>query len=248
MNTQRRISPHRLLVPFLILGLTAAACAQSPTAAPTLRPAPTTAPVKPAPTTAPTVAPTKLAPTATPAPKPTAAPTKAPPTAPTTMPTAQPTPAPLALGTGRLVGDLMVNPGRFEELVSSGTDKPKAGDEYVVVTVSFENTSKTGTLKLDPASLLLVDTQSNTNISPATLKSLKNQLTAQDLKPGAKLEGVIAFEVAKKDVGSLELMFKGANNQNVLWSLKSVSGSLRLRLTNLARGLMAGRHPQPSHR
>ncbi len=240
MNTLRRISPHRLLVSFLILGLVAAACAQSPTAAPTRKPAPTTVPAKPTPTKAPTAAPTKPAPTATPAPKPTAAPTKA--------PTRQPTPAPLALGTGRLVGDLMVNPSKFEELASTVTDKPKAGDEYVVVTVSFENTSKTSTVKFDPVSLLLVNMQSNANISPVTLKSLTNQLKAQDLKPGAKLQGVIAFEVAKKDGGSLVLMFKGTGNQSTLWSLKSTSGSLRLRLTNLARELMAGRHPEPSHR
>ena len=44
------------------------------------------------------------------------------------------------------------------------------------------------------------------------------------MKPGAKLQGVIAFEVAKKDVGSLELMFKGTNNQNAVWSLKSTTG------------------------
>ncbi len=224
MNTLRRISPHHLLVPFLILGLLAAACAQSPTAAPTQRPAPTTALVKPVPTKAPTIAPAKPAPTATPAPKPTAAPTKAPTKAPTTAPTAQPTPAPLALGTVRLIGDLMINPSKFEELASSRTDKPKAGDEYVVVTVSLENASKTNTLKFDLASLLLVDTQSNTEVPVVTLKSLTNQIKAQDLKPGAKLQGVIAFEAAKKDVGSLELMFKGTNNQSAVWSLKSTTG------------------------
>jgi hypothetical protein len=44
------------------------------------------------------------------------------------------------------------------------------------------------------------------------------------LKPGAKLQGIIAFEAAKKDVGSLELMFRGTGNQNAVWSLKSATG------------------------
>jgi cell wall-associated NlpC family hydrolase len=227
MNTSRHVPLHRFLAPFLILGLVVTACAQSPTAAPTQRPAPTTAPVKPVATQAP---PTKPAPTAAPTQKPapnasptqkiqpTTAPTAAPTTAPATGPTAQPTPRAEALGTGHLVGDLLITPSKSEQMTQSGTEKPQSGDVFAVVTVQLQNTSKTATIKFDPANLLLMDAASSTNLSPVTLKSLKNQLGTQELKPGAKIEGVVVYEAPKKDT-QWELLFKGSNDQKVFWSL-----------------------------
>lgn len=211
MNTSHRLSLHRLLAPFLILGLVVTACAQSPTAAPTQKPLPIAAPTKAAPTVAPTKALTAVP---TKAPKATTVPT----TVPTKAPTAQPTSAAAKLGTGRLIGDLLITPNKSEQMTQSGTEKPKSGDVFVVVTVQLQNTSKTAAVKFDPANLLLMEAAGSVNLSPVSLKSLKNQLSSQELKPGAKVEGVIVYEAPKKNT-QWELLFKGPNGQNLLWSL-----------------------------
>ena len=228
MNPVSTLSLPRLLALFLTFGLVAAACspAATPTPTPTQLPAPTLAP-----TQVPTKAATSAVPTAVPTQKPqatsvpttspTLAPTKAPTkAAPTAVPTVKPqsTVAPLALGQAGFFGTLSVMPSTVTQLTSAGADKPKPGNVYMVVALTFANSSKTGAVSVDPTALSVMDTASGKSILAVSLKSLKNQLLAQSLKAGAKVSVAIAFEVPAKDSKNLVLIFNDGKNQ-VRWSL-----------------------------
>lgn len=205
---------HRLSVGAVALALTAAACAPGATAV-KVTPKPAT-PTKVA--VAPTKAPTQ-------APKATVAPTKAPPVAPTqaakptAAPTAIPTAVPLSLGKPQTIGNLLITPSKIQTLTASGTDKPKAGNLFLEVTVAVENTSKSASQAFDPAQLLLLNPAGNATFSLLELKSVPNQLSSAVLKPGAKLSGVVIYEVPK-DHESLSLRF-GAAAPYVFWKLAS---------------------------
>ncbi len=224
MKTPFRLTPRYLPATLLILALVAAACSTATPAVVATRPPATVAPTRSAPTLAPTkapatVAPTKPAPTAAPTKAPTAAPTKAPTTAPTAAPTtaAQPTVEPL--GTERVIAGLSLKPVKVEQMTASGASKPKTGDVYAVVTVDLQNANKTGVVKFDPAALLLLNPTAGTSFQMISLKSMANELKAEDLQPGQKISGVIAYEVPAS-ISNWELEFKGeTNNSNVIWSL-----------------------------
>ncbi|MBI3764606.1 MAG: DUF4352 domain-containing protein [Chloroflexi bacterium] len=212
MNTLRHISLRSLFVPILLVGLVAAAC--SPSATPTTAVRPTSAPVqptrKPAPTTAPT---TKPQPTAVPTQKP--APTAAPTTVPTTAPTAAPKITPL--GTAQTVESISILPSKIQMLPQSGQDKPKVGDEYLVISLTIQNQDQKASLQFDPAKLVLVNA-GGADFSIVTLKSLTNELKAMSLKPGQKIEGVVAFEIPQKN-DKWNLEFKSGNKNEASWSL-----------------------------
>ena len=216
----------RLLALYLTFGLVAAACSPAATPTPTQLPAPTLAPTqvptKAATSAVPTAVPTqKPQPTSVPTTSPTLAPTKAPTkAAPTAVPTVKPqsTVAPLALGQAGFFGTLSVMPSAVTQLTSAGADKPKTGNVYVVIALTFANSSKTGAVSVDPTALSVMDTASGKSISAVSLKSLKNQLVAQSLKPGAKVAVGIAFEVLAKDAQNLVLIFNDGKN-SVHWTL-----------------------------
>jgi hypothetical protein len=57
-------------------------------------------------------------------------------------------------------------------------------------------------------------------LSIISLKSVSNELKAQTLKPGAKVEGVVVYEVPEKQQGDKwDLLFKGGDNLSLDWSL-----------------------------
>src|SRR5574341_1064823 len=90
--------------------------------------------------------------------------------------------------------DLSIVPTKFEWMTQSGSDKPKAGNAFLVVTVSLENVSKTASISFDPAHLLIVGT-SGAAIQMEQLKSIPTDLKAETLKPGQKIAGVIVYEL-----------------------------------------------------
>jgi Domain of unknown function (DUF4352) len=205
MNTKPNFSIFTLLVLLVVVSLTAAACAPSKPAPTPVVIKPTQIPAKPQPTVAPTRPQPTIAPTH---PKPTATAIVAPTTVPATNG--------LPLGEAQFISDVSVTPSTFEWLSESGSDKPASGDRYLVVTFSIENTSKTADFSFDPSSLVILN-PAGTASTMVSLKSLTNELTAQTLKPGAKLNGVIAYELPMtENKWSLEL--KGTNNQNLMWS------------------------------
>lgn len=224
MKTPSRLTYHYLAAALLALALLAAACSPATPAVVATRPPATVAPTRSVPTLAPTVAPTKAAPTTAPTKAAaTAAPTKAATTAPTTAPTTAATMAALPtaepLGTERVIAGLSIKPVSVNQMTASGTNKPKAGDVYALVTLELQNSNKTGTVKFDPATLLLLNPTAGTSFQMISLPSIATELKATDLKPGEKISGVIAYEVPAS-ITSWELEFKGAtNNDNVIWSL-----------------------------
>ena len=205
MNTKPNFSIFTLLVLLVAVSLAAVACAPSKPAPTPVVIKPTQVPVKPQPTIAPTKPQPTIAPTL---PKPTATAIVAPTTVPVTNG--------LPFGQAQFVNDVSITPSTFEFLSESGSDKPTTGDHYLLVTFSIENTSKTADFKFDPSSLVILN-PAGTVSTMVPLKSLTNELTAQTLKPGAKLTGVIAYELPMTESKwSLEL--KGTNNQNLMWS------------------------------
>ncbi len=217
MNTKHNFSIYTLLVSLAMVSLIATACS-SPTRAPTAVVAkPTLAPTKPLPTTIPTVTP-KVAPTTAPTaiptqPKPTSTPT----TAPTAIPTTAPTETILTIGEAQTVNDVSILPNKIDWLAQSGSNIPKTGDQYLVVTFSIENKSKTANFDFDPANIVILN-PTGMVVSMVTLKSQTNELTIHMLKPGDKLDGVIIYEVPQKE-NKWTLEFKSANNQNLMWSI-----------------------------
>jgi hypothetical protein len=202
MNTKHNFSKYTLLISLAVLSLIAAACAPAkPSPAPVVI-KPTQAPTKALP--APTIAPTK--------PKPTVAPTIVPTVAPTTTTVANTS----SIGTAETISDVSILPAKFELLPTSGSDKPSTGDQFLVVTLSLDNTSKTADFNFDPASMVILDSTGKV-LPMVSLKSLSNELTTQILKPGAKLDGVVAFEIPQnEDKWTLE--YNGTNNHTLMWS------------------------------
>ena len=200
MNTKPNFSTFTLLVSLIVVSLTVVSCSAP-------RPAPTPVVVIP------TKVPTRPLPTTTPQhPNPTVTPK----VAPTLAPTAAPTVKILPFGQAQVMSQASILPSKYELLPDSGSDKPKTGDEYLVVTFLIENTSKTADLDFNPANMVILS-PAGTVLSMVTLKSLTNELSTETLKPGAKLSGVIAYELPQtEDKWTLEL--KGTNNQNLMWS------------------------------
>jgi hypothetical protein len=218
MNTKSRFSLFTLLVSLLMLSLISSACA-SPTPASTAVVAkPTAAPTRPVTTVAPSLATATPAPTIAPTRAPTPIPSKV---APTTEPTTPPTTAAmekiLSIGEAQTVNDVSFLPSKYELMAQSGSDTPKTGDEFLVVTLSIENTSETDTFIFDPANIVILD-PSGMDISMVMLKSQQNELSDRMLNPGEKLEGVIAFEVPKNE-NKWTLEYKITNGQNLEWSI-----------------------------
>ena len=104
-------------------------------------------------------------------------------------------------------------------------DTPEAGEQYVAVTLSIENTSTSLDFKFDPANLSLANTTGD-SFQPVLLKSIEHQLEAQTLKPGAKLEGAAIFEVPQKGA-EWYLEFKDSGGHHLTWSLTSGATSSR---------------------
>jgi len=208
-----------------ITGLAVAACssAGTVTSRPTV-PISTRAPtevkttVGPAkPTQAPTEVKPTAAPTSAPTQRPTAVPTLPAENTPASQPTALPTEPALALGHMQAIGDLSVTPSKYDVLTTSGTDKPKAGNDFLVVTIAIQNNSKTDSLKFDPAMLSLFNPAGSAAFTAVTLKSLPKELQAQTLKPGQSVSGVVAYEVPHSWKG-LELKFANQDH-SVFWML-----------------------------
>lgn len=221
MNTL--LSVKKNLIPIALVGaLTLAACSAPTTVAPVAiatkapptatQPLPTATVAKPTATTAPTLAPS-----------PTTAPTQAASPTAQASPTVQPTATAIAmlpLNKAEVISNLSIMPDKLVWQAQSGSDKPKAGNTYLFVTVVLQNTSKTDTIKFDPTQMLLIAPDGSATVQLVSLKSATNELTAQSLKPGAKVTGVVIYEVPQsqqKDKWALE--FKGANSAVAQWSL-----------------------------
>jgi outer membrane biosynthesis protein TonB len=125
---------------------------------------------------------------------------------------------PEQLGLSQPIGDLAVQPVRAQRLTASGTQKPKAGDVFELITVNIVNQSKTATAHFDPAGLLMLDPSSDATFSMMAAPSTKDQLQAHDLKPGEKLTGVALYEVpaSAKD---LQLALRAPDKSDVYWRL-----------------------------
>ncbi len=206
MNTHFR--SNILITATLALSLITAACA--PTVKPTVKAPASTV-------TAPIVATKAAKPTEAP-PKPTVAPTKkAEPTAvpkPTLAPT-KVTPTALELGQSQQIGDLKITPNKENATPAVGTDKAKTGNVFLTFEVTVENTSKTASISFDPLKLMITGPGGVDTYPLVIIKTAKDELSSQTLKPGASASGVLIFEVPEKHTG-FELMFENESN-HVSW-------------------------------
>lgn len=123
------------------------------------------------------------------------------------------------------IDELTVLPSAFMSMAMTAQDTPKTGDQYVVVTLSIENTSATLDFAFDPANLSLADATGD-SFQPVLLKSVEHQLEAQTLKPGQKLEGEAVFEVPRKGA-EWYLEFKDSSGHHLTWSMASGATSSR---------------------
>lgn len=224
-----------LIVSLVFVSLLTSACSSSNAATTPVIEKPTEAPTIAMPTaasnpTATTAAAGNSKPANAPAAVPTAKPTAKPTEKPTVMTTEKPAPATAAapattaapanslhMGAAQTAGEVSILPSKDEVLNSLGTNKPKAGDEYLVVTLTIDNQSKTANYDFDPANFKILDA-SGKPISLAAVKSVSNLLSAKSLKPGEKIQGVIVFELPEKDK-SLTLEFENAKSPTLMWAI-----------------------------
>jgi hypothetical protein len=222
-----------LLGSLVVVSLIASACSASNAVTTPVVANPTQAPTKALPTAASNPTATAAAagnskpanaPAAAPAAKPTAMPTAKPTEKPTVMTTEKPVPATTAapatslhIGVAQTAGEVSILPSKDEMVNSLGTNKPKAGDEYLVVTLTIDNQSKTANYDFDPANFKVLDAGGKP-IVMATLKSVSNLLSVKLLKPGEKIQGVIVYELPEKDK-TVTLEFKNANIPTLIWTI-----------------------------
>ncbi len=220
-----KTSTRSLMLSLLTIGLLMAGCAAPATPVASLPSASTPLKVPSLPSLVPTIV-QSITSRATPATQPTPAPTKAPTVAPTPISTVAPTVAAAAqptqtfgtLGMAEQIGDLSVLPQQIKRATQSGQDKPKAGDVYVLVTVSVTNTSQAVTVQFDPATFLIEDAVTHKTYPVVTLKAASNELAAQMLPPGAHLNGTLAFEVPQATAAKLELELS-TSNRTLYWTI-----------------------------
>jgi hypothetical protein len=126
--------------------------------------------------------------------------------APTTAANATPALILAGLGKALTVGGFTVTPEKEAVLTAEGAEKPKAGDQYLAITVSVLNAGHDTALSLEPSMFSLMSLGSSVSIPLVTLKSRSDLLTAQSLKPGEATTGVLVYEVPQKSQG-LQLVF-----------------------------------------
>jgi hypothetical protein len=127
----------------------------------------------------------------------------------------------MPIGNGERVGNLMITPMKAEQTTTAGTQQPKAGDQFEVVTVRVVNLSATASESLDPAAFVLVNPAGGANISLTMVSSMTDALKAATLQPNQSVTGAIVFEVpANSTANAWELMYHDTTHTNsALWSL-----------------------------
>ena len=96
-----------------------------------------------------------------------------------------------------------------------GTDKAKSGNVFLSFEVTVENTSKTASIAFDPLKVMITGPGGVDTYPLVVIKTNKDELTSQTLKPGTSASGLLIFEVPEKHSG-FELMFENESN-HVSW-------------------------------
>jgi hypothetical protein len=138
--------------------------------------------------------------------------------APTVAATAQPSQTVGAIGQTEQLGDLLILPQQVKRANQSGQDKPATGNVYLLVTMSITNTSAVDDVQFDPTTFVIEDAATHETYPVATLTALPDQLAAQMLKPGATLNGSLAFEVPQATAAKLELELSTASH-TLFWTI-----------------------------
>lgn len=97
---------------------------------------------------------------------------------------------------------------KVEKSSGSDFDKPKEGKEYVIVTVSVENTSD-DTISYNPFYFKMQNSQGQIESQAFTIVDSDTSLKSGDLAAGGKIEGTIAFEQPVDDA-DLTLIYTSA--------------------------------------
>jgi hypothetical protein len=105
---------------------------------------------------------------------------------------------------------------------SAGTDfdKPKAGNEFVIVTLTVENAGKEN-ISYNPFDFKMTNSQGQITDAALTTVNTDTALQSGELASGGKVSGTIAFEQPKGD-SKLQLQY-----QPSFWSDKTVKVNLQ---------------------
>jgi hypothetical protein len=105
---------------------------------------------------------------------------------------------------------------------SAGTefDKPKAGNEFVIVTLTVENAGKEN-ISYNPFDFKMTNSQGQITDAAFTVVNTDTALQSGELAAGGKVSGTIAFEQPKGD-SKLQLQY-----QPSFWSDKTVKVNLQ---------------------
>jgi hypothetical protein len=105
---------------------------------------------------------------------------------------------------------------------SAGTDfdKPKAGNEFVIVTLTVENAGKEN-ISYNPYDFKMTNSQGQITDAAFTTVNTDTALQSGELATGGKVSGTIAFEQPKGD-SKLQLQY-----QPSFWSDKTVKVNLQ---------------------
>lgn len=103
--------------------------------------------------------------------------------------------------------DIELSVTKVQKTKGGEYDSPKAGCEYVLVTVKYKNDGKEN-VSYNPFDFKMKNSKGQITDETATLDIQKDQLNSGNLAPNGEVEGSIAFEEPKGDKG-LVLQYTG---------------------------------------
>ncbi|MDN3017193.1 DUF4352 domain-containing protein [Paenibacillus sp. BSR1-1] len=85
---------------------------------------------------------------------------------------------------------------KVEKSEGNATEKPRAGSEFIIVTVQLKNTGKEP-MRYDPALFDVLDNKGNSYPQPFIMIDIDTTLPSGDLAAGESITGTLAFEMPK---------------------------------------------------
>jgi hypothetical protein len=130
------------------------------------------------------------------------------------------TPKEFKVGETIQLGDHKVTVNKVTKSSGTDIDKPKTGNEFVIVTVTIENGGK-DTIDYNPLDFKIKSSQGNITDGAFTTIDNDTHLNAGQLAAGGKVSGTLAFEAPKGD-SKLQLIFTPS-----FWSDKNITINLQ---------------------
>lgn len=122
-----------------------------------------------------------------------------------------------AIGEKIQVGDLAFTVSGIEKSQGSQWDKPKAGHEYIIVSIDIENTGNAENISYNPLFEFEMQNSKGQITGPSfSMIDTDTNLTAADLAPGGYVSGTAVFEQPIDDPDLTFLYTVGYWSDNVI--------------------------------